>query len=91
MEKLLGDHEKPLPMPVCVEVKAGELYHWCSCGHSKALPFCDNGKCGDKSIMYQSPHDDTVYFCNCRRSQDPPLCDGSHAELLVAIVKERQG
>lgn len=80
----------PLPMPVCVDVKAGQIYQWCSCGQSKTLPFCDKEKCGDNSIRYQSPYDDTVYFCNCRKSQNPPLCDGSHAELLVAMVTKKR-
>jgi len=86
----LGDKDIPLPMPVCVNVKAGETYQWCGCGQSKSLPFCDNPKCTNKSIPYKSPYDDTVFFCNCRKSQDPPLCDGSHAELLIALANEKR-
>ena len=26
----------------CVMLKAGERYSFCTCGHSKKLPFCDN-------------------------------------------------
>ncbi len=81
----------PLPMPVCVEVKANKIYQWCGCGESKNLPFCDNKEGCNQSISYQLPYDDTVLFCNCRKSQSAPLCDGSHAELLIAMAKAKRG
>lgn len=86
----LKNNDTPLPKPVMVAVQAGKVYHWCQCGGSGNLPFCDRKDCGDQCVNYQSPYDDTVFFCNCRQTQDPPLCDGSHAGLLLALAKQRE-
>lgn len=67
---------KPYP----VDVQAGNLYYWCACGKSKALPFCDGAHHGGPvgPLTYKAETDGKVWFCGCRRTRKPPLCDGSH-------------
>ena len=69
------------PIPVAVE--AGKTYHWCSCGESKAQPFCDGSHKGTDftPIAYVAEKDATVYFCACKQSGNGVLCDGSHKGL----------
>lgn len=76
-------------LPIAIDVEQGKKYPWCGCGKSQNPPFCDQDDCGDKSIEYLSDLNETVYFCNCKQTKNPPLCDGSHAKLLLEIVKRR--
>ncbi len=72
--------------PIAVEVKVGETYWWCSCGRSKAQPFCDGSHAGTGHVPleYQPPRDRTVWMCCCKATKKPPLCDGSHSALPAA-------
>lgn len=78
--------------PIALDVEEGKKYLWCGCGNSKAPPFCDsnNKECGNKAREYVADLNETVFFCNCKQTKSPPLCDGSHAKLLLEIVKKRQ-
>lgn len=76
--------------PFKVEVQAGKKYFWCSCGLSKAQPFCDgahkthkkeDGTSVMKSVMFEAKEDQVVYFCGCKHSKNGALCDGSHSSL----------
>ncbi len=82
--------EKPNYLPIAVEVEEGRVYPWCSCGKSKTQPFCDRQDCGDKCIEFKAELTETLHFCACKLTKDPPLCDGSHAKLLMEMVKKRQ-
>lgn len=71
--------KSPFPVPVV----AGKTYHWCSCGRSKAQPFCDGSHKGSEFApkAYTAEKDGTVFFCGCKHSENGALCDGSHARL----------
>lgn len=69
--------------PIPVTVEAGKTYHWCSCGESKAQPFCDGSHKGTEftPVVYTAEKDGPVYFCACKQSANGVLCDGSHKAL----------
>lgn len=67
--------------PIAVDVEKGKSYYWCSCGKSKAQPFCD-GSHKDSSftpVKYDATESKKVYFCACKATRKQPLCDGSHS------------
>ena len=66
--------------PIAKEVKANEVYWWCSCGRSQSQPFCDGSHKGSKfhPVKYTADKDETLYFCACKQTANAPLCDGSH-------------
>jgi CDGSH iron-sulfur domain-containing protein 3 len=69
--------------PYAVEVEAGKIYYWCSCGKSKGQPFCDGSHSGSEfsPVAYQAEQTKTVYFCGCKQTANSVLCDGSHSQL----------
>ncbi|CTQ40965.1 CDGSH iron-sulfur domain-containing protein 3 mitochondrial [Babesia microti strain RI] len=66
--------------PLVVKVKRDQVYWWCSCGLSKAQPWCDGSHKGTafKPVMYAAQHDGTRVMCGCKFSKARPICDGSH-------------
>jgi CDGSH-type Zn-finger protein len=95
-------HRKPRiaqQSPFKTDVKAGETYWWCACGHSKNQPFCDgsheavNKKFGTNfsPIEWKATENKTVWFCGCKRSKKAPFCDGTHAKLSPQEVAENTG
>jgi len=76
--------------PIIIEVEQGNSYQWCSCGTSKNQPFCDKDDCGDKSILFVANVTEEVVFCQCKQTKRPPLCDGSHAKLMLEAVNSRK-
>lgn len=79
--------EKPIvaeKSPTVVEVKKGETYYWCACGHSAKQPFCDGAHKLESTIRpmaFTAEKDGSVYLCNCKQTQNPPYCDGTHKYL----------
>jgi CDGSH-type Zn-finger protein len=69
--------------PMGVEVEAGRDYWWCSCGLSKAQPFCDGSHKGSglAPMQYTPAESGTAWFCTCKATKGAPLCDGSHKAL----------
>ncbi|HJV87687.1 MAG TPA: CDGSH iron-sulfur domain-containing protein [Noviherbaspirillum sp.] len=69
--------------PYAVDVEAGKDYYWCSCGRSKAQPFCDGSHKGTSftPMKHTAVESKTVYFCGCKQSANSPLCDGTHKQL----------
>lgn len=69
------------PYPVAIE--EGKTYYWCSCGLSKAQPFCDGSHKGTglAPLAYKATESKTAYFCGCKAAKTVPFCDGSHARL----------
>ena len=70
--------------PYAAPVEAGKSYYWCSCGQSKAQPFCDGSHKGSAftPVKYDAAESKTVYFCGCKHSANKPLCDGGHKALV---------
>jgi CDGSH-type Zn-finger protein len=66
--------------PFAVNVEAGKDYWWCSCGQSKAQPFCDGSHKGSTftPVKYHAETSKQEYFCGCKATGNAPLCDGSH-------------
>jgi len=73
-------------MPRPVDVEAGRTYWWCSCGRSKAQPFCDGSHqgTGQLPVEYVAAQTTRVWFCGCKKTLKQPLCDGSHKALEQA-------
>jgi CDGSH-type Zn-finger protein len=69
--------------PYAVEIKEGESYYWCACGHSKNQPFCDGSHQGTgiEPMAFKAEKTGTAYLCGCKRSANPPFCDGTHNSL----------
>jgi CDGSH iron-sulfur domain-containing protein 3 len=69
--------------PFAVDVEAGKDYYWCSCGKSKAQPFCDGSHQGTTftPVKHTAAESKTVYFCGCKQSAAAPFCDGAHQKL----------
>lgn len=66
-------------MPFPTELELGK-YHWCSCGKSKKIPFCDGSHKGSehKPHLFSIDVKKRVVLCNCQHTNNPPYCDGSH-------------
>ena len=69
--------------PFAAEVEAGKSYWWCSCGKSKAQPFCDGSHQGSEFSPkeYKAEKSGTIYFCGCKHTGHDVMCDGSHSKL----------
>lgn len=68
--------------PIEVDLEAGEMYFWCTCGASGQQPFCDGSHKlkapGAKSLKVVPERSEKVWLCTCKRTKNPPYCDGSH-------------
>lgn len=73
----------PQTSPIVVTLKAGQIYWWCSCGHSKTQPFCDGSHAGTDftPLKLESKTDERVYLCACKLTATKPYCDGAHKRL----------
>ncbi|KAF6026586.1 hypothetical protein EB796_015107 [Bugula neritina] len=81
--------------PFRMEVQAGKVYLWCSCGQSKTQPFCDrthlyeegNARIKTKPrfrpVKYVPEKTKTVYFCNCKQTGNRPFCDNTHKQQHI--------
>ena len=69
--------------PYPVELEAGKTYFWCSCGQSKAQPFCDGSHKGSSftPTKFTAEESKTAYLCGCKHSKAGAFCDGSHKAL----------
>ena len=70
-------------VPVRIELEAGKMYAWCSCGESSNQPFCDGSHKGSalSPKMIQVEETKTVGMCQCKHTKNPGFCDGSHKSL----------
>jgi CDGSH-type Zn-finger protein len=69
--------------PSGIEVEAGKVYSWCSCGLSETEPFCDSAHKNIDGLPFRSvkvifDKPQVVWFCQCKRTKTPPFCDGTH-------------
>jgi len=69
--------------PICVDLKAGEKYFFCSCGKSAEQPFCDGSHVGTafEPQPFVAEKDGEAYLCQCKQTANPPFCDGSHSKI----------
>jgi len=69
--------------PIAVEVEADKTYWWCSCGRSKAQPFCDGSHKGSEftPVKFEATESKKLWFCACKHSARRPMCDGTHKSL----------
>ena len=69
--------------PIKITVEAGKDYWWCSCGKSKAQPFCDGSHKGSAfaPLKFDAEASGIVSFCGCKVTGNAPRCDGSHKAL----------
>lgn len=75
--------------PVAIEVAAGKIYNWCKCGASATLPFCDKTPICAQSLAFEAELNETLYFCVCQHTEMAPLCDGSHAKLILQKLPKK--
>ncbi|EMP33807.1 Protein AF-17 [Chelonia mydas] len=77
--------------PYQVDLKAGKLYAWCACGHSKKQPFCDGSHktaTPDLSpLRFRLDEAKSAWLCGCKHTKSPPYCDGTHKEEFVQKAK----
>ncbi|MEM7660353.1 MAG: sterol desaturase family protein [Bacteroidota bacterium] len=68
------------PDPIWVELKEGEAYLWCQCGHTKTAPFCDGSHhgTGQKPLRFVAAKTGKKRLCNCKLTAHGPFCDNSH-------------
>jgi CDGSH-type Zn-finger protein len=60
-------------------VEEGRSYRWCSCGLSRAQPWCDDSHAGTgmEPIEFTAPISATFFMCGCKRTENPPYCFGT--------------
>jgi CDGSH-type Zn-finger protein len=72
--------------PAVLKLKPGR-YSWCTCGHAKTQPFCDNShrEIVDgqnwRSYKFQVLAEAELTLCRCKRTQNPPFCDCRHEDV----------
>ncbi len=81
--------DKPDFFPIAVDVEEGCIYRWCGCGRSENKPFCDREDCGSLAVDFEAEDNETLYFCQCTKTALPPLCDGTHAKLMMEWLKKK--
>ena len=74
--------EIPQKAPMVEKAKPG-TYWWCSCGRSKAQPFCDGSHSGTEfsPVEIVIKEEKPVAWCACKHSKEGAFCDGSHSSL----------
>jgi CDGSH-type Zn-finger protein len=72
----------PQKFPIVQDAAAGTVW-WCSCGQSKAQPFCDGSHKGSgfTPMKVEIGQIKKVAWCACKHSSNKPFCDGSHSRL----------
>lgn len=69
--------------PIPVELEAGKIYAWCTCGNSTNQPFCDGAHSGTEFApkVFKAEESKTAYMCTCKQTENPGFCDGSHSKI----------
>ena len=73
-------------------LEPGTVKLWCTCGLSKAQPWCDNSHIGTgfKPLKWTVAKSQSMFsICNCKYTQDPPYCDGTHVNLPSHVLKRQ--
>jgi CDGSH-type Zn-finger protein len=66
--------------PLVIELEPG-TYHWCACGGTAAVPWCDGSHAGTgvEPVAFEITEPRTHAICSCGITNTPPFCDNSHA------------
>ncbi len=76
------DRAAPPRYPKPVKLAAGDVRHWCACGHSDTAPFCNDDRCDARErVTHTARKEEIVLFCGCGATRTPPHCDGTHVGL----------
>jgi len=69
--------------PCIVELEEAKEYWWCTCGLSKAQPFCDGSHQGTdfEPMAFVADKSGKRGLCACKQTQNPPYCDGAHKDV----------
>ncbi|GDY25187.1 glutamate synthase-related protein [Agarivorans sp. Toyoura001] len=69
--------------PKKVNLVKGDQYYFCSCGRSKAQPFCDGSHAGTglSPKAFKAEQSGDAYLCACKTTANSPFCDGSHKQI----------
>jgi CDGSH iron-sulfur domain-containing protein 3 len=67
---------------IALDLEPGE-YWYCTCGRSKAQPWCDGSHAGTPFApqAVQISEKGQYWLCACKHTANAPFCDGAH-ELL---------
>lgn len=68
--------------PVIVELGTG-TYHWCQCGKTKTVPYCDGSHAGTGTgpLAFEIAEPTTAAICNCGLTTNPPYYSGAHVDI----------
>lgn len=57
-------------------------YHWCQCGKTADVPFCDGAHAGTgiEPLAFEVTSLGTTSLCNCGLTDKAPHCDGKHKD-----------
>lgn len=67
--------------PMMADLEPG-TYHWCSCGKTNDVPWCDGSHdAGEGPVAFEVTEAGTHAICNCGLTNTPPFCDNSHATV----------
>jgi CDGSH-type Zn-finger protein len=69
--------------PQVIDLEAGKVYVWCTCGLTEKGALCDGKHKGSglKSLVFEVEESGTKYLCQCKKRKNAPYCDGSHNNL----------
>ncbi len=75
--------------PYEMQLEAGKIYSWCTCGLSEKDPLCDSAHklvegVPMRSHKFEVAEVGTYWLCGCKHTKTPPFCDGTHHELAKA-------
>jgi CDGSH iron-sulfur domain-containing protein 3 len=68
--------------PEVIELGAG-TYHWCQCGKTRTVPYCDGSHEGSgvQPLAFAVAEPITSAICNCGLTANPPYCSGAHVDI----------